>query len=88
MKTKRKKRMARVEEEKDTGVRIIHHLSGAVGESRSERSQYQNKKLAFQRLANNKKFKVWVNRKVHELSKGKSIAEKEVEYMETTNLKI
>ena len=73
---------------KDTGVRIIHHLSGAVGESRSERSQYQNKKLAFQRLANNKKFKVWVNRKVHELSTGKSIEEKVDESMEPEHLKI
>lgn len=29
-----------------TGVRIIHRASGARGESREERSQWQNKKLA------------------------------------------
>jgi protein subunit release factor B len=43
-----------------TGVRVIHEPSGAVGESREERSQLQNKKRAFTRMANSDKFKVWV----------------------------
>lgn len=73
---------------RDTGVRIIHRPSGAVGESRSERSQHQNKKLAFQRLANNKKLKVWINKTVFELSEGKSIEEKVEESMEAEHLKI
>lgn len=36
---------------RDTGVRIIHHPSGARGEARDERSQLQNKRLAFKRMA-------------------------------------
>ena len=45
---------------RDTGVRITHRVSGIAAESRSERSQFQNKKLAFRRLCDNKKFKNWL----------------------------
>jgi len=45
---------------RDTGVRIIHHPSGARGESREERSQLQNKKAAFRRMAESGKFRIWV----------------------------
>lgn len=51
----------------DSGVRIIHHESGAVGESREERSQRQNKKIALKRLTNHIKFKIWINRKLLKL---------------------
>ena len=43
-----------------SGVRIIHEPSGAVGEARDERSQLQNKKLAFRRMVNDPKFALWV----------------------------
>lgn len=49
---------------RDTGTRIIHRPSGAVGEARDERSQLQNKRLAFQRMVNSQKFRIWVNRQV------------------------
>lgn len=45
---------------RDTGVRIIHRESGAVGEARDERSQLQNKKLAFGRMAESKTFQAWL----------------------------
>jgi peptide chain release factor 1 len=48
----------------ETGVRIIHRESGAVGESRSEKSQHQNKKLAFGKMARSAKFKIWLNKKI------------------------
>ena len=43
---------------RDTGVRIIHHPSGARGEARDERSQLLNKRLAFKRMADHPLFRV------------------------------
>lgn len=43
----------------ETGVRIRHPESGAVAECREERSQLQNKRKAFLRLVETKKFKLW-----------------------------
>jgi protein subunit release factor A len=45
---------------RDTGVRITHLASGAVGEGRDSRYQLQNKKAAFRRMAKHPKFKVWL----------------------------
>lgn len=44
---------------RDTGVRIIHSESGAVGESREHRGQLENKRTAFRRLVEHPKFKQW-----------------------------
>ena len=44
----------------ESGVRVIHHPSGARGESREERSQLQNKKIAFRRMAESRAFRAWV----------------------------
>jgi len=45
-----------------SGVRLIHHPSGARGESREERSQLQNKKNAFLRLIETPAFRVWLGK--------------------------
>lgn len=45
-----------------SAARVIHHPSGARGECREERSQLQNKKRAFLRMAETKEFKNWVRR--------------------------
>lgn len=45
---------------RDTGVRIIHRDSGAVGESRESRNQLVNKKLAFKRMVAHPKMKIWI----------------------------
>lgn len=50
----------------ETGVRIRHPDSGAVGEARDGKSQHLNKKAAFERLVANKKFKIWVKRRAAE----------------------
>jgi protein subunit release factor A len=72
----------------DSGVRIVHIESGAVGESRTERSQLHNKKLAFNRLVKSPKFKIWLNRKLYEISESKTIEEIVDESMHNSNLKI
>ena len=43
-----------------SGCRIFHRASGAVGESRTERQQSLNKKLAFNRLVKTKEFQAWL----------------------------
>ena len=43
---------------RDTAVRLVHRASGAVGEAQDERSQLQNKRLAFRRMAESDRFKV------------------------------
>ena len=45
-----------------SGSRVIHHPSGARGESREERSQSQNTKIAFLRMIKTGKFETWKNR--------------------------
>ncbi len=45
---------------RDTGVRVIHAPSGARAESREERSQLQNKRAAFVRMAESAEFRRWV----------------------------
>ncbi len=72
----------------DSGVRIIHEASGAVGESRTDRSQHRNKKLALKRLTEKNKFKFWLQRKVFELTSGKTIEQRVEEEMGNKNLKV
>jgi protein subunit release factor B len=45
---------------RDTGARVIHHPSGARGESREERSQLQNKRAAFRRMVESPAFRLWI----------------------------
>lgn len=42
-----------------SGVRCTHVASGAVGQSDDTRSQHQNKRIAFERMAKSEKFKAW-----------------------------
>lgn len=46
----------------DSGVRIVHRASGAVGEARDTRSQHRNKRAAFRRLTESNEFKLWLQR--------------------------
>lgn len=62
---------------RDTGVRITHKPSGAIGESREHRTQLENKRAAFKRMAESPKFTIWVNRMLY----GFDRVEKEVEKM-------
>jgi protein subunit release factor B len=74
---------------RDTGVRIIHAASGAVGESRTERSQYQNRKLALERLARSDRFMCWVRLEAARVTgRMDEIEHKIDEMMHPRNLKI
>jgi protein subunit release factor B len=44
----------------NTGVRITHEPSGAVGRAVDARSQFKNKQLALKRLASTPEFRSWV----------------------------
>jgi protein subunit release factor B len=71
----------------DSGTRIIHHPSGARGESREERSQLQNKKLAFKRMAHHPLFQWWVHAEAERI-RGNESAEARVDRMLTDQKQI
>lgn len=45
-----------------SGVRFIHRPSRAVGESREHRTQLENKRAAFQRMAKHWRFRLWIDK--------------------------
>ena len=49
---------------RDTGVRITHRASGAIGKSTEERSQLQNKQTAFKRMSQTVQFQAWLGRQL------------------------
>lgn len=73
----------------ESGVRIIHRESSAVGEARDSRHQLQNKKNAFTRLVASSKFKTWHKIKTAKVLGTLVDVDKLVnEAMEESNLKI
>lgn len=71
----------------ESGVRIIHRDSGAVGESREERSQLQNKRRAFERMVAHPKFRFWMAERRREIETGKTAEERVVEMMQPKYIK-
>jgi protein subunit release factor B len=72
----------------DSGVRIIHPESGAIGESRNERSQWQNRKLALHRLIKTAQWKIWINKKIFEINNSIHEIERELDSQMANNIKI
>jgi protein subunit release factor B len=77
----------------ESGVRITHIESGAVGEARDNRDQSVNKTNAFKRCIESKKFKIWHRLKTAFMMQGIQDFEKELERrveeaVEPKNLKI
>ena len=72
-----------------SGVRIVHKASGATGESRESRSQTENKKTAFKRMAETKKFQSWAKLKANKIVGVEAQIKDNVEKsMQNKNLKI
>ena len=72
-----------------SACRIIHKASGAIGESREQRQQIANKKLAFQRLVQSKEFQIWHKIKAASVLGGlKDIDKKVEESISEENLQI
>jgi len=72
----------------ESGVRIVHTESGAVGECRETPSQHQNKRTAFRRLTESKKFKAWHAIRCSELMSVKTPEERLEEQMRPGNLRV
>lgn len=56
-------------DKKKTGIKIVHPPSGAVGQATEQRSQYQNKKMAFRRMVDSNEFRLWVKMRAGEDAK-------------------
>jgi hypothetical protein len=72
----------------ETAARVIHRPSGAMGESRSEKSQIRNKRLALRHLAASPKFKVWVYSLCREIETGLTLDERVDALMATANIRM
>jgi hypothetical protein len=73
---------------RNTGVRIRHCPSGAVGESREHRTQLENKRGAFRRMAQDGRFISWVRAVSLGIPTLEEIERKVDEMMREENLKI
>ena len=72
----------------ESGVRIIHHPSGARGEAREERSQLANKRRAFERMGRTQEFQKWAKATAAKMSGQKTVEEIVDEMMQPHNLRI
>lgn len=67
---------------RDTAVRVVHEPSGAVGQCEEQRTQWQNKKVAFGRMARTDEFQKWVHieasKRTGELERIKTQVEREM----------
>lgn len=73
----------------ETGARVKHPASGAVGQSTDERSQYQNKRIALKRMVATSKFQYWVQLQVREIENELSVEDwLEAEMAQTDHFRV
>lgn len=72
----------------ETGVRVTHEPSGAIGESRETRSQLENKRSAFRRMGESAAFQAWVRREAARLAGEKPIEQVVDDWMARHHLRI
>lgn len=70
----------------ESGVRVVHEPSGAVGESREYRDQPKNKRAAFVRMAESEKFQRWAKQTAHKLMGKETVEERVDRLMQPQNL--
>ena len=71
---------------RDSGVRIIHEVSGARGESREHKTQLANRKTAFGRLVESKKFKMWMKMETAKRTEDKNAVEEKIQRKVTQDM--
>lgn len=71
-----------------SGVRVLHRASGAVGEARDSRSQHQNKRAAFTRMASSPKFQRWARLRGWEILSKQDIEKFVDELMKPENIRV
>ena len=72
----------------DSGVRIVHEPSGAIGECRETRSQLENKRIAFQRMGASPQFQRWAKIRAAQIMGHPTIEERVENLMQPHHLKI
>lgn len=72
----------------NSGVRVTHEPSGAVGKCGENRSNHLNKRIAFRRMTETKAFKAWHRTTTSRLLGEKSIDERVEEDMHPRNLRV
>lgn len=73
----------------ESKVRCVHRASGAVGESDLTRSQHENRRIAFRKMAESKEFKIWHKLETARLMGDKITVEEKVDRaMQDHNLKV
>jgi protein subunit release factor B len=71
-----------------SGVRIIHHPSGSIGQACDTRDQFRNKRLAFERMASTKEFKAWNYKRASEVLTNRSIDDIVLEQLQPEKLRV
>lgn len=69
-----------------TGVRITHLASGAMAQCADDREQSRNQAKAVARLAENKRFRAWINQRVAEIALGMTVEEAVAKAMDPKNI--
>jgi RF-1 domain len=69
-----------------SGSRVHHDPSGAVGESREHREQYQNTRAAFRRMTETAEFKRWLHEMIYAAQSLPTITEMVNDAMDETKI--
>jgi len=69
-------------------VQCLHRPSGAVGISDETRSQHQNKRLAFEKMANSPQLKKWVRIQAAKITGEEARIQEKIEYEMKHNVKV